>query len=103
MKTILPIFLLLVLVSCKSKRVDKKQEKNTNTLFKTSVLDIKKSMEYLASDELKGRNTGSKGIEKAAVFIENYLTFFTQHLVFLEALFIHHGGGKCYGIFLQLY
>jgi len=34
--------------------------------------DIKKSMEYMASDELGGRATGSKGIEKAALFIENY-------------------------------
>ena len=33
---------------------------------------IKESMEYLASDELEGRATGSEGIEKAAVFIENY-------------------------------
>jgi len=33
---------------------------------------IKASMEYLASDELEGRATGSQGIEKAAVFIENY-------------------------------
>lgn len=32
---------------------------------------IKSSLEYLASDELEGRNTGSQGIEKAAVFIEN--------------------------------
>ncbi|MDN3666064.1 M20/M25/M40 family metallo-hydrolase [Algibacter miyuki] len=32
---------------------------------------IKSSLEYLASDELEGRNTGSEGIEKAAVFIEN--------------------------------
>ncbi|GGI58341.1 M28 family metallopeptidase [Winogradskyella haliclonae] len=36
------------------------------------AIDIQKSMEYLASDELGGRATGSKGIEKAAVFIENY-------------------------------
>ncbi|WP_396603081.1 M28 family metallopeptidase [Algibacter sp. R77976] len=32
---------------------------------------IKSSLEYIASDELEGRNTGSEGIEKAAVFIEN--------------------------------
>ncbi|BAO74842.1 M28 family metallopeptidase [Winogradskyella sp. PG-2] len=37
-----------------------------------SVSDIKRSMEYLASDELQGRATGSEGIEKAAVFIESY-------------------------------
>lgn len=34
---------------------------------------VKDSMEYLASDELEGRATGTEGIEKAAVFIENYL------------------------------
>lgn len=37
-----------------------------------SELAIKTSMEYLASDELEGRATGSEGIEKAAVYIENY-------------------------------
>ncbi|WP_179345385.1 M28 family metallopeptidase [Winogradskyella ursingii] len=34
---------------------------------------VKASMEFLASDELEGRATGTEGIEKAAVFIENYL------------------------------
>jgi len=33
--------------------------------------DVKLSLEYLASDALEGRNTGSKGIEKAAIYIEN--------------------------------
>lgn len=33
---------------------------------------IKASMDYLASDELGGRETGSEGLEKAAVFIESY-------------------------------
>ncbi|WP_422105809.1 M28 family metallopeptidase [Winogradskyella sp.] len=33
---------------------------------------IQESMEYLASDELEGRATGTAGIEKAAVFIEAY-------------------------------
>ncbi len=33
--------------------------------------DVKSSLEYLASDELEGRNTGSLGIEKAAVYIES--------------------------------
>ncbi len=32
--------------------------------------DVKNSLEYLASDELKGRKTGTEGIEKAARFIE---------------------------------
>ncbi|GAA3648409.1 M28 family metallopeptidase [Flavivirga jejuensis] len=34
--------------------------------------DVMSSLEYLASDALEGRNTGSEGIEKAAVFIENF-------------------------------
>ncbi|GAA4887894.1 M28 family metallopeptidase [Flaviramulus aquimarinus] len=37
---------------------------------------IKKNLEYLASDALEGRNTGTKGIEKAAVYIEE---FFEKH------------------------
>lgn len=32
---------------------------------------VKASLSYLASDVLEGRNTGSKGIEKAAIYIEN--------------------------------
>lgn len=32
---------------------------------------VKTSLEFLASDALEGRNTGSKGIEKAAVYIED--------------------------------
>ena len=35
-----------------------------------NLKDIKSSLEYIASDELEGRNTGTQGIEKAAVFIE---------------------------------
>jgi Zn-dependent M28 family amino/carboxypeptidase len=42
------------------------------TIITISAEDIKTSLEYLASDELEGRATGSEGIEKAAVFIENY-------------------------------
>ncbi|RED48487.1 M28 family metallopeptidase [Seonamhaeicola aphaedonensis] len=33
---------------------------------------MKFNMEYLASDHLEGRSTGTKGLEKAAVFIENF-------------------------------
>lgn len=35
--------------------------------------ELKESVYFLASDELEGRATGSKGIEKAAIFIENKL------------------------------
>ena len=36
-----------------------------------SIEDVEESLYYLASDELQGRNTGTEGIEKAAVYIEN--------------------------------
>lgn len=49
-----------VMFSCKTKEVVIKSQE---------VGDI---VTYLASDELEGRDTGSEGIEKAAVYIENY-------------------------------
>lgn len=36
--------------------------------------ELNNILSYLASDELEGREAGSPGIEKAAVFIENYFT-----------------------------
>jgi Zn-dependent M28 family amino/carboxypeptidase len=35
------------------------------------VNEVQESLTYLASDELQGRNTGTEGIEKAAIYIEN--------------------------------
>lgn len=34
--------------------------------------NLKKHIEYLASDKMKGRQTGSKGVEKAAQYIEKH-------------------------------
>ncbi|WP_282044175.1 M28 family metallopeptidase [Winogradskyella flava] len=76
MKKILSIFIITLLVSCaiKKKGADGKDGKDATSAEKIEITatDIKTSMEYLASDELGGRATGSEGIEKAAVFIENY-------------------------------
>lgn len=44
-------------------------------IFAQELIDeesLKFQLEYLASDELEGRDTGSKGIEKAAQFIEKH-------------------------------
>lgn len=38
----------------------------------TTAEEVGRIMGFLASDELQGRDTGSEGIEKAAVFIENH-------------------------------
>lgn len=55
-----------------SSETPKPQSKMSLDISKLEA-DIKTTMEYLASDELGGRETGTEGIEKAAVFIENYL------------------------------
>ena len=89
MKKILSVVLVALLISCSASRkaVDTKSTTNktpvvpntptvplvpkaTKSIVKES--EIKASMEFLASDALEGRATGSQGIEKAAVFIENY-------------------------------
>ncbi|MDH7914596.1 M20/M25/M40 family metallo-hydrolase [Winogradskyella sp. SYSU M77433] len=58
MKKFLFIVVIVLCYSCSSNKI--------------TEASIKKSMEYLASDELQGRATGSEGIEKAAVYIEDY-------------------------------
>ena len=63
MKNILLIAILIIVSACKT------SNKNTNTTTKeNTVEDI---ISYLASDELEGRETGSKGIDLAAIYIEN--------------------------------
>lgn len=47
------------------------QETTPITKSKTTEASLRSSMEYLASNELRGRETGTEGIEKAAVYIEN--------------------------------
>jgi len=45
---------------------------NTETLeAKVSVTEVQSALNYLSSDELMGRKTGTQGIEDAAVFIED--------------------------------
>ncbi len=53
-------------------RVSETNSKSKQLKVKVTPEVIKASMDFLASDELGGRATGSEGIEKAAVFIENY-------------------------------
>lgn len=76
MKKIVWIVVILVFISCAVKqKVDAgKSAEYVKGAEKIEVqaADIQKSMDYLASDELEGRATGSEGIEKAAIFIENY-------------------------------
>jgi len=77
MKKILSLVICALLISCVlQKAADGEPGKPGKDAFgptpKITKAAIKENMEYLASDELGGRATGSEGIEKAAVFIENY-------------------------------
>ena len=86
MKKIILISAALLIVSCgtsqkvietnlEKQNVTTKNQAEKNVKKPVAVVaisDIQKAMEYLASDELEGRETGSEGIEKAAVYIENY-------------------------------
>jgi len=61
----------LLAFSCKnSPQGEKKEISNTSekTQFDYSATS---ALKYLSSDELSGRDTGSEGIEKAALYIEN--------------------------------
>lgn len=69
-KIITLLAIIITLSSCKS-RQDANIEKPEKVVI--SQTSIQNSMEFLASDDLKGRVTGTEGIEKAAVFIEDYL------------------------------
>lgn len=84
MKNILVLVGALVLVSCgssapligvqtKNVSTAKNPESNQITMVMpdiTKMKSVKSTMEFLASDELQGRDTGSDGIEMAAQFIE---------------------------------
>ncbi|OUS02119.1 peptidase M28 [Flavobacteriales bacterium 33_180_T64] len=70
MRQLISFLLLLLIISCKSSA-----KKESKTITITSD-DVKASVAYLASDELKGRDTGSEGIEKAANYLEEQLKSF---------------------------
>ncbi len=88
MKNLFSTVIIITLLGCGSQKLTSEEKEmsslsnNANTekkvpvskMISASVLkeNVKTSLEYLASDALEGRNTGSIGIEKAAVFIENF-------------------------------
>lgn len=90
MNKLLFLLSLTFVVSCNTSKITNKTAiSNENVISKSSKNDIetttlldknsyaitsealKNNVEYLASDELQGRDTGSEGIEKAAIYIEN--------------------------------
>jgi Zn-dependent M28 family amino/carboxypeptidase len=65
MRKVIPILCLMISFSCKS------QVENQILQASININEIKESVEFLTSDDLKGRNTGSEGIEMAASYIES--------------------------------
>ena len=73
-------FLLpFVLLGCKSNtsavsdKSSKETSKPVEITYKVQESEVSDFLKYLSSDELEGRETGTKGIEKAAVFLEDFL------------------------------
>jgi len=78
MKKLYFLLFSLVLVSCKSnpsattEKSSQSESKPLEISYKVKESDVSDFLKYLSSDELEGRETGTKGIEKAAVFLEDY-------------------------------
>ncbi|NNC50868.1 MAG: M28 family peptidase [Flaviramulus sp.] len=67
MRNIIILLCLLLVFACKSS-----EKVKPAVIDLATVSEIQESVSYLASDDLQGRDTGSEGIEKAAIYIENH-------------------------------
>jgi len=72
-------FLLpFIFLACKSsptevnQKSSKSSSKPLDITYKVKETEVSDFLKYLSSDELEGRETGTKGIEKAAVFLEDF-------------------------------
>jgi len=63
MKNIFPLLLLFLVIGCKT-------TKNNSKSITITSNEVNHIVSYLASDDLKGRDTGSEGLEMSAKFIE---------------------------------
>ncbi|MBF4517742.1 M20/M25/M40 family metallo-hydrolase [Flavobacterium sp. ANB] len=79
MKKIYFLVLPFVLLGCKSNpsattdKASKSDSKPVEIVYKVEESEVSDFLKYLSSDELEGRETGTRGIEKAAVFLEDFL------------------------------
>ncbi|OXA81332.1 Peptidase family M28 [Flavobacterium aquidurense] len=78
MKKLYFLLFPLVLLSCKSNpsaTTEKASQSESEPLaisYKVKESDVSDFLKYLSSDELEGRETGTKGIDKAAIFLEDF-------------------------------
>jgi acetylornithine deacetylase/succinyl-diaminopimelate desuccinylase-like protein len=71
MKKIVFLFSFIGLSLHAQTKVTSKNISNVN--YQVAEENVIKTLSYLTSDELEGRDSGSEGIEKAAVYLENLL------------------------------
>lgn len=72
-KIVMLNIIALIAFSCKGQiKKNVEQETKLNSSSNVKVKDVEAIVSYLASDKLKGRDTGSDGIDKAAKYIQNY-------------------------------
>ncbi|WP_452227892.1 MULTISPECIES: M28 family peptidase [unclassified Lacinutrix] len=70
MKKIIVLLALIIVSSCKTSTKEK------GKIITITSNELKETVTYLASDALKGRDTGSEGIDEAATYIENQFKIF---------------------------
>lgn len=81
MKKISLIAFGLVIASCVPAKMvptpdvvsEVKENKSNEVISFAQEVNVSKTLKYLTSDELEGRDSGSKGIEKASIYLENLL------------------------------
>ena len=64
---VLPIIGLVISISCSA-------QTETESVYEVSVEDVSAKLEYLTTDDLQGRMTGSEGIDEAATYIEEHFS-----------------------------
>ncbi len=71
-KSFIIALISIVFVNCKQSNNAQQQDEKEKiiVLEKTKASEVEAIMNFLASDELNGRDTGSEGLEKAAQFVE---------------------------------
>ncbi len=92
------IVLLLLTTICSTLYGQVPTDKSTQYAATITAQDLKKHLTYIASDSLEGRDTGSEGQKKAAVYISNHFA-----KLGLQAIVPTKEGGMSYFQYFNLY
>ncbi len=74
MKNLLALIFIISVLGCKSSTSDSNTKISKPVTISSN--ELKETVTFLASDDLLGRNTGTKGIETAANYLENQFQSF---------------------------